>query len=139
MAVVGCIWNLSFKRKLQEMKKARFSSSLILQTHRNWLCDAHQTPRSVRPGLQGSLVATGPAPSSCGRGRRGALVLSSREVSTWVGPACLWEFSRYTRPLQYTGRSIQKYKDVLQSFRLSEMTFRTVRDRDVYNPAYCQG
>lgn len=33
MAVVGHVWNLQFERKLQGMKKLRFISSLILQTH----------------------------------------------------------------------------------------------------------
>ena len=36
MAVVGHVRNLLFGKKLQEMKKVSFSSSLTLQTHGNW-------------------------------------------------------------------------------------------------------
>lgn len=36
VAVVGHVRNLLFGKKLQEMKKVSFSSSLTLQTHGNW-------------------------------------------------------------------------------------------------------
>lgn len=96
VAVVGCIWNLQFERKLQEMKKSSFSSSLILQTHQHWYVSSLNT-KLVREALpEGESCPQPPSSEQLREGEEGDLYSASRRVSH---PGCtklaFWKFSRY--------------------------------------------